>query len=185
MRPPLLFDVAHATKPCLLEGTPGAAIGLLHGRDAGVRAESREGDVLYESLEDPRPEPVARELVLADQQIDPGDTLADLNDLLPVRVIGSEVRLDHSNRTAVDHDQVHVGRIEPVDRLLVLREGLLDRVAPPAANVLAPQPRSDQRQVGLPQRLELDHGAWRARKRERSPSRVSSSRTPNRRQAPR
>src|SRR6185503_18855950 len=178
VRQAVLLDVADVSETGLLEGPPGAAVRLLDGRDDGGRVGAREDDLARELLEHLRAEAAARELLLTDEQIDSGHAVAHLDDLVPLRVVRRQVGLDHPGRAPVHHDQVVLVGLAPVDRGGEVAQALLDRVAPPAADVLAAEPLAEQRQVLVAERLELDHAA-----RRRSERRAWSSRTPNTRHA--
>jgi hypothetical protein len=60
-----------------------------------VRFRAGEDDFARELLQDLRPEAAARRVLLADQQVDSGGPFAGADDLLPVRVVGDELGLDH------------------------------------------------------------------------------------------
>ena len=92
----------------LLEGAPGAAVPLFDGRDAGARPGPREDDLGGEPGKHARPEAAPDQLLLADQEVDPGDAFFRPDDRSPLGVVGHEVRLDHADRPAVELDQVVV-----------------------------------------------------------------------------
>src|SRR5207248_9262351 len=90
VREPVLFDVADVAEACCLEGAPRAAIRLLDGGHARVRLRTREDDLARERLEHVRPEAAPDELLLADQQVDAGQSGLAADDGLPVGAVGDE-----------------------------------------------------------------------------------------------
>jgi hypothetical protein len=136
----------------LLERAPRTPVLFLDRRDHCARGDDFTG----KTREDLRPQPAADQILLADQQVDAGDVRADLDDRLPFGVVGDEIGLDDPDRPALDDDQVEVGRLAALERGPVLGERLADVVSPPARDVLAAEPRLDERQVVLAERPELD-----------------------------
>src|SRR4051812_5167972 len=98
VRPPLLLDLPHVAEPCFLEGAPGARVLVV---DRGHTRGDRNA-LVDERAQDLRAEAAADQLLLADQQIDSGHALADLDDRLPLRVVAAEICLDHPDVSAVD-----------------------------------------------------------------------------------
>src|SRR5580765_5522552 len=114
-----------------------------------MRSPPGEDDVADELRQHLRPEPLADQTGLPDHQVDTGNAGTDLDDLLPLWIIGDQVRLDDPDRTAVDFDQEVVGRLLSFERPAVLADRLADVVAPPAGDVLTAKPLLDQREVRL------------------------------------
>src|SRR2546429_4862148 len=73
-------------------------------------------------------------------------------------MVGDEVRLDKADRTAVEQDEVVVGRVASLDRRqVVLDDVLVGRmVGPPAPHVLTLQPFVQQPEVAGLERPERE-----------------------------
>src|SRR4051812_5513651 len=95
MRPSVLLVVAHEFEAGFRECPQRARVAWLDARDARNRARAREHDVARERAQHLRTEAAADEILVADQEIDSRDALADLEDLLPLGIVRDEVRLDH------------------------------------------------------------------------------------------
>ncbi len=105
----------------------------------------------------PSPRPI--ELLLADENVDPGRfQVAGTHVLRMVRVVRDEVRLEHPNRPVMEKNDVVVGGVGTLDRRQVVLDDPLERPGfpPPLTYVRTLEPLVQQRQVVGDHRPEID-----------------------------
>ena len=144
-----IVELSDCLEARLLEGADRGPVTSIRPGDAGDRGRLREDDVADERPQHLGAEALARQLFLGDEEVDAGHPIADPDDARVLRVVGDEVRLDETDRTAVEQDEVVVGRVAALDRRPVVRDDV--RVGavlgPPAPHVLTLEPFVQQAKI--------------------------------------
>ena len=150
VREAVLLDVAdvHGSRPSRTRATSGGSAPrpwrrprAVRGRRRRRRGRTRRARAGRARAPTRSGSPISRST--------PATPGADLDDLLPLRVVRDEVGLDHPDRPAVDDDQEVLGSARGPRSPAAVLASPPRSVAPPARDVVAAEPLLDEREVVL------------------------------------